>query len=397
MRKLSLYGIIGLLVSMAGYMSCSKVNGIDNSNVIETPYSLYFSDTAGTLYSSNDGKAFSVVFPADGFPSRAICTVNSNILWAKTNMYVSTNNGLNFNHAYDSLASYPFGSCAGLGMNLNQSMIVNVSDWGMVYCVSSSPAFNDYLGVVFSLNVGGIAGSWWFDTVDSLNQIGGTYGPGITTMTSYAYLPNGVLCGYDGIHNRNFYRIKTSLWNECTPVPDTVTYPGLGDQVGNKNNHSGIWLPHNNIVEVPFGAAADTSSRYSIGHYNNRLVAIDNKGCNPGIAYYSDDTGRTWLPFYGLPQKPALCVYSPFDEICLVGTDSAGLYVLNNNTNTFYVNNNGLASNLIVRNITCKENIYKNGRVVKYVYLATNKGIYQSVDGGNNWTQTIPGNFVTIY
>ena len=73
MRKLSLYFTIIFLVAISGvFKSCTKsVSGINNDRVVETPYSLFFSDTAGALYSSNDGKTVrATLFKADGFPSR---------------------------------------------------------------------------------------------------------------------------------------------------------------------------------------------------------------------------------------------------------------------------------------------------------------------------------------
>jgi len=203
-----------------------------------------------------------------------------------------------------------------------------------------------------------------------------------------------VLCGYDANTNRNFYRTKTTLWSECTANPDSANWPNIG----NPFNRSGIPLPHHQVFLSPVVVDSDLTAHYSLGHINNRLIAIDNKNCNANGAYYSDDSGRNWTQYQGLPNKPLLCVSSPFDGISLIGTDSAGLYVLNTNTNVWQQQNtNGLGRNLIVRNIAFKENLFKNGTVQKYVYLATNVGIYQSIDGGNNWTLTIPGNFVAVY
>ena len=73
--------------------------------------------------------------------------------------------------------------------------------------------------------------------------------------------------------------------------------------------------------------------------------------------------------------------------------------MLNTNTNTFLPSNNGLASNLTVRNIAYKTNIYKNGNNINnnFVYIATNQGIYMSIDNGNNWTLAFAGNYVNVY
>src|ERR1035437_9370138 len=98
MQKSSLYAtVVALATIIIALSSClKKVNGINNDTVIETPYSLYFSDTAGALYNSNDGKTIQrTVFKADGFPCHAICIVNNNILWPKGNLLISSDNGTN--------------------------------------------------------------------------------------------------------------------------------------------------------------------------------------------------------------------------------------------------------------------------------------------------------------
>lgn len=402
MRKSFLFLILGFVaVALVTTYSCTKrVNGINNDQVVETPYSLFFSDTAGTLYSTNDGKTAKIIFKADGYPCRAICTDNGNILWAKKNLYISSN-GKNFNHAYDSITSYNFMACNGLWLNLNQSMIIDIPDWGMSFVASDYASVTNYIGVAFSLNQGGIRGSWWNDIPDTPVFVGdpvamGFFGtpPFEVRVTSFSLLKNGVLCAYDGRNNRHFFRTKTTLWNECTPNPDFGVVPGVGDPA----NHSGVPLPHRVPDGFGFTAPVDTTAFYSLGHYNNRLIAIDNINCNGNGAYYSDDTGRTWKAYSGLPNKPLLCIASPFEEICLIGTDSAGLYQLNNNTSMWeQQTNNGLGKYIVVRNIAFKENIYKDGSRKKFIYLATNQGIYQSTNGGNNWTKTIDGNFVAVY
>lgn len=402
MRKSFLFLTLGFVaVALVTIYSCTKkVNGINNDQVIETPYSLFFSDTAGSLFSTNDGKTAKIIFKADGYPCRAICTDNGNILWAKKNLYIS-GNGKNFNHAYDSITSYDFMACNGLWLNLNQSMMIDIPDWEMSFVASDYTSVTNYIGVAFSLKQGGILGSWWNDIPDTPVFVGdpvalGLYGnpPYVIRVTSFSLLKNGVLCAYDGRNNRHFFRTKTTLWNECTPNPEYGVEPGVGDPA----NHSGIPLPH----RIPFGfgytAPVDTTAFYSLGHYNNRLIAIDNINCNNNGAYYSDDTGRSWKAYSGLPNKPLLCIASPFEEICLIGTDSAGLYQLNNNTSTWeQQTNNGLGKYIVVRNIAFKENIYKDGSRKKFIYLATNQGIYQSTNGGSNWTKTIDGNFVAVY
>lgn len=401
MRKSFLFLTLGFVaVALVTIHSCTKrVNGINNDQVIETPYSLYFSDTAGTLYSTNDGKTAKIIFKADGYPCRAICTDNGNVLWAKRHLYYSTN-GKNFNHSYDSLTSYNFMACNGLWLNLNQSMIIDIPSWSKSFTCSDYPATSEnYLGIVCNTHQAGKIGYWWPELPDTPVfagdpiTIGNVGAPPYTIrVTSLTLLKNGVLCGYDGRNNRNFFRTQNSLWSETTANPEGVV--GIGDPA----NASGVPLPHRIPDGFGFTAPVDTTAFYSLGHYNNRLIAIDNINCNSNGAYYSDDTGRTWKAYSGLPSKPLLCIASPFEEICLIGTDSAGLYQLNNNTSMWEQQpNNGLGKNLVVRNISFKENIYKNGSRKKFIYLATNQGIYQSTNGGSNWTKTIDGNFVAVY
>ena len=91
MRKSHLYFTItiGLLVAVITSLhSCKKVNGIDNDQVVETPFSLYFSDTAGAVWNSTDGKTKNQIFEYDNYPCRAICVSYNNILLIKKNLYI---------------------------------------------------------------------------------------------------------------------------------------------------------------------------------------------------------------------------------------------------------------------------------------------------------------------
>jgi len=418
MKRLSLYYTLGLIALLLGVYSCKKVNGINNNTVVETPYSLYFSDTSGTIFVSTDGVTIDhIVFPPDAKPTRSIVTSGNNILFAKNHLYYSSNNGQNFNLTYDSLTSssyfnnFTFGlplpssyAVNGLPIDLNQSMLYNVSSWGnRVYATSYSQNVNNYLGLVYS-DQNGYYATWNMEASYDTNAIGqpATIGVLPVRMTSLTQLVNGYLCGlaYEPTsviapstltnhirYVRNFYKtaktgsISTS-WREVTSNPDNVTSIFQGS-VG-----SGNPLP-------PHLGTPDTSF-FTLGHYNNRLIAIDQKG--EYGAWYSDDFGANWSQYTGLPANvPLLCISAPFEEVCLIGTDSAGLYILNANTGIWQQNNNGVTKNLIVRNIAFKENIYKNGTVSKYIYLATNKGIFQSTDGGHNWIMTIAGNYVGVY
>lgn len=388
MRKSFLYTIAGILALLiAGAVGCrKKVNGINNDTIVETPYALYYSDTAGQIFYTNDGKLVTrEIFHADGFPVHSLIISGYDILFAKNNLYYSENNGVNFNHAYDSLRFKPDTAVDGLPINLNQTMLVNVpGSPDVVYTTSkvvnipgTSP---DYLGVAFNNNHGS-PGNWTNDNGYDTSVVG--HMP--IKMMSFELMPNGTLCGLaldsDNIHPRNLYLSTptdvNALWKECT-----------GNYLGVPNDSAGASLP-------PKVGYPDTCA-FRLGHFNNRLIAIDMKGKQG--AWYSDDLGRTWVKYVGLPANtPLLCVKAAFEHICLIGTNKGGLYMLNGNVGTWQQNNNGLGKNITVRNIATKEQLYKNGTKEQYVYLATDQGIYQSKDGGINWIMTIPGNYVTVY
>ena len=359
MQKRSLFVPLLLSLCVTGLFSCvKKSNTINNGSVIETPYSLFFSDTAGAIYNTTDGKNIAkTVLPPDGYPGRAMVTSHENLLVVKPNMYVNVNNSTNFNLAYDMLAQYLHTDVNGTVRGLDQTMIISLPGWNHVYVASADPSSSNFFGIAWS-QLDGVINTWYaenyYDTV------------GITNLTnihtnSFTQTKDGTLFAHDNT-NRMFYR------------------PSLDQR----------WMETANVTPLPIGGY------FSIGHLNNELIAIDTKGSNG--AYYSDDKGANWHSYTGLPANtPLLSICSPFEQLCLVGTAGKGLYVFNPGTSSFQPSNSGLGDNTTVRGIAFKENIYKNGTHQQYVFLATDQGLFQSSDMGLNWVKTLPGNFVTIY
>lgn len=367
MRKNNLFHSL-LLLSALVIGSCAKTtNTINNSQVIETPYSLYFTDTAGTLFNSTDGKTTKVVVAADGQPARCIFDLSGNLLTAKNSLYVSNNNGINFNASYPAsfVQSIPRLNIRGRQFDLNQSMAISPTGWSNhAYIATRDPSPANYFGIAWNAS-GGTYGTWVLENYYDSPQV---HHFGTLKVTSFTELENGTVVGYDGRNRGGFYRVNlNSKWQEM--------YNSSGDDP----------------LAVP-----DSPSFFSLGHIKNRMILIDNYGLNG--AKYSDDMGINWNSYPGLPlNTPLISISAPFEQTCLIGTDSAGLYKLNVNTDQFELVLNGLTANMIIRGITFKENIYKNGLHRQYIYLATNQGIYQSSDMGVNWTRTVPGNFVAIY
>jgi hypothetical protein len=374
MQKKSLYSIVAALALTAGIYSCNRINGVDNNQVIETPYSLYFADSAGAVYNSNDGRTVKLIFPADGKPCRALCTSGNNVLIIKDNVYYSTDNGKNFNHSYDSVEQAKFPACGTLdSLPQNQTMVIDLPDWPRTFISTNDPRVltETIIGASSTENTHGTYGSWYPDLPDSNGNVG--FVP--IAVHSFTKLTSGVVVGYDAVRDRVVYREKSTLWKEST---------------GNSAGHFGVGAP----TRQTGTGLPDTA--YCFGHFNNQLIALVNR-CSAHGAWFSEDTGRNWTAYSGLPQNALLCIAAPFEQTCLVGTKGAGLYVLNLNTSSFQQVINGLASNLHIRSITAKQNIYKNGNVEKSIFIATNQGIYVSKDNGINWTLTIQGNFTAIY
>ncbi len=400
MRKPYLYLAINIgLVILLAISGCKKVDGTDNDQVIETPFTVFFSDISGAVYSSSDGSTIGKqLFEADRYPCRAFCVAYDNILFTKKNLYISADNGKSFNHSYDSVGFYPGIACNNYKFDLNQSMLMFIPSWNYVYVVNDNDDFNNIMGLSYNL-YGGSQGNWYLDIPDSLGFIGHRQDLNyVIRVTSLTLLRDDTLCAYDANNNRCFYRTKSTLWNECTANPNASGWPGIGDPA----DYSGNPLPHHVAYSATgdpyYRDSPDTTAWYSYGHYNNRLIAIDVKNCNGNGAYYSDDRGRNWTQFSGLPSVPLLCMESPFEEVALIGTQGAGLYILNTNTNSWQqVTNGGLGGNLTVTSIVGKQRIYKNGKVQRYIFIATDKGIYQSLDGGVSWTQTRAGSFSAIF
>ncbi len=347
MRKFHLFYKLAIIVSLViAVQGCKKKSDVNNNVVIETPYGLYFSDTAGALFNTNDGTTIKpVVFFADGATSRAITISGNNLIWVKTNAHVSTNDGVNFNPTY--LYINPF--------SIGQSTILSSTDENRVYLSSTQ-----YKGGVVYSDKNGVPGSWQADTF-SLKLTNPS-----TFITTFTEMVNNTVVAYDGLNHRIFYR-------------------------GGKNTE---FVEHTNTTSGTTGKLPATGI-FNLTHLNNTLVAIDPTGGNG--AWYSNDTGYTWAQYSGLPIRPLHCASAPFNQVLLVGTDSFGIYMLNPSTNTFTSANAGLSINPVVNGIVGKEQVYKTGGTIQYIYIATNKGLYRSQDMGNNWIMVQPGNYVDIY
>ncbi len=348
MRKSYLfYKLTAIALLALAFQSCKKNQGVDNNNEVQTPYSLYYSDSAGNLLHTNSGDVQdTVVFPADGYPSRALYVLDSNILWIKKGMFYSNNNGTNFNPTYLETGHLPN------SYSYNQSMMLHAQDQGRIYICT-----NDDHGVAYSEESGN-PGTWKDD---------GNWDPGITnlgqvTISSLTELDNGTIVGYDILHNRSF----------------------------KKDNATGTWVETTNtdtLQQLP-----DTSS-WTIWHVANTVIAIDSTSYN-GL-YFSDNAGNTWHQTNTMELRNTRCFYVAviFNQV-LLGTEK-GVYRLVGSD--FVSSNNGVDNNVRVRGFAGKEIVYKTGEVKQYIYMTCTKGLFRSVDQGHNWEKVRSGNLINIW
>lgn len=331
-------------ISIIALQSCKKENGIDNNAVIEKPYGLYISDDQGQLLNTNDGDNYKTIFPPDGYRSRALITSGNNILWVKRNVHLSTDNGANFNPTYGKVQAFYLNLLPYLPW---QQIILDVPDHNRVYIGSIEGQ-----GIAYSVDNGK---TWTVDSDWDNNTVGGN-------ITSLAQLKNGLLFAHtfttDSLYQRDNASDKWTWVDQKTPLPNT-----------------GVFY---------------------LSHYNNTLLATDISGTN-GV-YASDDNGANWHAYSGLPNTHILyTTAAPFDETLLVGTDSLGVYRLEPSTGSFVASNSGLGTNTVVYSIVGKDDLYKNKVDKKYVYIATNKGLFRSEDLGRNWSLVKTGSYVGLY
>jgi len=344
-RSQILYSSAFLALCLIAMASCRKQNGIDNDSVIKKPYGLYLTDNNGALFNTNDGILYKTVFPTDGFSQRALTTSGLNIIWVKENVHLSEDNGKNFNPTYKKAYDVPLvAPVPPVPYRPWQPMILDVADQNRVYLASTEGK-----GIVISEDNGK---TWMVDTSWDVGVAG-------KNITSFAELKDGTLFAHnlskDSLYKRDN---KTDRWTRIAP---TTALPGAG--------------------------------QFYISHFNNTLVATDLTGGKG--AYYSNDNGVTWTAYTGLPARILYATAAPFEQTLLVGTDSNGIYRLQGTT--FVPANNGLEDYTTVYSIIGKDDIYKNDATKRYIYIATNKGLYRSEDAGQNWILLQPGHFVGVY
>jgi hypothetical protein len=335
-RYNQLYKLAFAFLALTATQSCKKSNGIDNNTVIKKPYGLYIGANNGELLNTSDGLNYKTVFGVDRYAYRAIVTSGNNVMFVKANLHLSENNGQNFNPVYKSFIN-PFAFW--------QSLILNSESHGRIYLSSIDPATR---GVVYSEDNGL---KWKPDGKWDAGALGGG-------ISSFAQLKNGALFAFSDNNDSLYLR----------------------------DNKDDDWSHYPQTKQQPSGTSYLSS-------FNNTLLLTDLSGAQ-GVQY-SNDSGKTWTKYTGLPLAALHATGAPFGSVLLVGTDSMGIYRLENGV--FKASNNGLETHTTVYSIAGKEDIYKNGFQKRYIYIATDKGLYRSEDLGFSWALVLEGDYGAVY
>lgn len=330
MKRKNLFLALAISVlGLSSLQSCKKESalGIDNDVVIKTPYSLYFADIDGALYLTNDGEHYQNIFPSDAFPVHLLLQADTNLLMLKKNLHISKNNG-NFVPSYYDTKFFPW-----------NSMAYYFAPHKTIYLTSKVSR-----GVAISKDNGE---TWQNDEAFAANMP-----PGIEP-SSFAGLKstNAMFC----FSNKNNVLMRRGNPDEdWTPVTSEGFFPVDGTQ---------FYLVSN----------------------DNTLFLVDQRG--RGGVWYSEDEGAHWFRFQQgeLPVKVNWNAAIATDQgrTIVVGTDSLGAYVVNNDQ--FVSSNGGLEIASKIYSFVKKANVYKNGNVKNYIYMANNYGMYRSENNGKDW------------
>ncbi len=340
MRRFNIAYTIGCIALAAlTLQSCNRSGNLDNLNVITKPYSVYFSDAKGLIYSTNDGQRFQIYPGSDGVPVQTLATSGQRILMVKENgtiLFVSDggdDNRPSFNPSYKQINVDAFGT--SLLINLpGYNDTVKAGKQDRVYL-----ATNDQFGMVYSDYNGNIDSPWYRVGDAALT----------TKVTSFAKQKNGAIVAYDD-KTRKIY-IKPDLG---TPWR---TAEGIG--IPAPGNKTYIITQNNDILVVEIGT---------------------------GQIYRSSNDGNN---FYTLPALPTgvtdiTCAAAPFGKVLIACTQNNGIWRLSGQ-GTWESASVGLETDAEVYAISFTSNLFKNKQAGEYVFVGTNKGLYRSDDLGQTW------------
>jgi len=358
MNSLKIFGTLAVAAALSATLqSCKRENGIDNNNVLQVPYALYAADAQGAIVKTNDGEIFTSTLPGDGRPLRALATSKSNVLLVKDSLFfVSKDNGFSF-----------------LPFTIDKYKMVSNVYWQQFFLLNTKKDNRIYLPSFLSKYGANLVytddnGSGRYFDTDTLWKKAS--GDTARLFTSFTETDNGYVYAYSNSGSRTngarrlyVKKAKDSSWEAVTT--NLFPSPAIG-----------------------FGGDS-----FYLAHIGNTVIAAD-YGARQGVLYSNDD-GATFKKYTGVPND--VIIYdtrAAFDKVMLATTK--GVYLYGDN-NSFVLSNTGLDPKTTVYSIATKDNVYKNGVVKNFVFIATSTGIYRSEDKGLTWIKAKTGDYRIVY
>lgn len=341
MRRIStVYTWACVALAAFAFQGCRTEN-LDANNIITKPYTLYFADSNGVIYHTNDGERISVKRGPDGVEIGTLETAGNNLLMCYTNgtilhvAEVSKYTNVNFNQSFIAVHPLSFGQSRVLNANKFADGVKN-----RVYVAGAGVYYNDSNGTDGS--------RWLKDESDPIKNAN------VNSITSYARLDNGKVIGYDDVSRRLISKADASApW---------IVHPGSG-------------LP---------GAG---SGRLAIINKGNDIIAYA-YGNDPAARGFwrSTDDGQTFAALPQLPDTPFITAATgTFGKVLIACTRDRGIFRLSGDQDKWEYSSFGLDAGTRVYAIVAKDNMYKNDAEKVFVFIATSTGIYRSDDQGQNW------------
>lgn len=328
----------------------TRIDGLDNLNVITKPYSVHFADSMGLIHQTYDGERIVPINGTDNYPVEALNTTGGHILMVKQGGTIlfaddaGEGENHNFNPSYKDINPNAFGP----------TMMINLPDYTTVdstgetkdriYIASGSAfmAFNDDNAAVDS--------PW--------QTINGPNNDENVRVTSFTRLADDRLVAFD-------------------------------------NGSRGLWIKPDNATPwtavAASGLPAAGGGDMYIVHQNNDILAVMLGLSDPdGGIWRSTDGGAN---FTKLPKVitedgdvPVItCADAPFGKVVVVGTQDQGIIRFDGFDNRWTHGNGGLKEGTSINAIAYHYNKFKNDKVGEYIYIATTTGVYRSDDLGQNW------------
>lgn len=371
MRRFNIaYTILFVAIMVLSLYSCvTRTENLDNINVITKPYSVYFSDSNGLIFTTYDGERIVPHNASDDYPIEAINTSSKYVLMIKRNgLNVFIDDGgqgvnANFNPAYTFLNPAAFGPA----MMIN---VPNYNDTGEIISDRVYVASSELKGVAFSDVDYNNDTAWRLDPSPNLPGSG---------VTSFAYLDDGRLIAFDDV-TRTMY-VKPDFATNWQPI-----------------NTSG--LPATGIGKM-----------YIVKQKNDVLaIMLDGDASTNGI-WRSSGANGSFSPLPTIPPPPGrthvnlTCAEAPFGKVVIACSDSSGIFRLDGQ-GTWQPANIGLLEGASVNGIAYHNNKFKttndaDKKVGEYIFIATTRGVYRSDDLGRSWIKldvpTITDHFTAIH